>query len=173
VEMRKVFQFPNRWTFRVKAIREFVKKWMDEGEKWVDPFVGQSVLAGKMYYTNDLNPELPADHHTEAVDFLCAIPGGTIDGVILDPPYSPTQIKRAYDGVGFHPPGRARTQMSFYSRVKDQVGRILKEKGKVLSFGWNSNGMGKTRGFVQEEILLVAHGGNRNDTICLAETRGY
>lgn len=41
------------------------------------------------------------------------------------------------------------------------------QPGRVLSFGWNSAGMGD--GFRHLELLLVAHGGAHNDTICLAE----
>lgn len=38
----------------------------------------------------------------------------------------------------------------------------------MLSFGWNSAGMG-LEGFRRLEILLVAHGGAHNDTICVAD----
>jgi hypothetical protein len=31
--------------------------------------------------------------------------------------------------------------------------------------------MGKNRGFEIQEILLVAHGGNHNDTICVVEKK--
>jgi len=41
----------------------------------------------------------------------------------------------------------------------------------VLSFGWNSVGMGITRGYEIVEILLVCHGGAHNDTICIAEKK--
>lgn len=47
----------------------------------------------------------------------------------------------------------------------------MKPGGHVLSFGWNTNGMGKENGFVQKEILIVSHGGWHNDTLCLAEER--
>ena len=40
-----------------------------------------------------------------------------------------------------------------------------------MSFGWNSSGFGNTRGYVVEEILLVAHGGAHNDTICVVERK--
>ena len=33
--------------------------------------------------------------------------------------------------------------------------RILKPNGKVLCFGWNTNGVGKVRGFELTKILLV------------------
>ena len=45
------------------------------------------------------------------------------------------------------------------------------EGGFCISFGWNSNGMGKNRGFEIVEILLVAHGGHHNDTIVTVEKR--
>jgi hypothetical protein len=63
------------------------------------------------------------------------------------------------------------TQSSFWSKMKIEIARITKPNGWVLCFGWNSNGVGKTRGFKLEEILLVAHGGHHNDTICTAERK--
>jgi hypothetical protein len=41
----------------------------------------------------------------------------------------------------------------------------------VLSFGWNSMGMGKKRGYAITEGLMVCHGVGHNDTLCMAETR--
>jgi hypothetical protein len=55
--------------------------------------------------------------------------------------------------------------------MKNEIARIVKPGGTVLSFGWNSNGVGKNRGFEIIEILLVAHGGQHNDTICIAEKK--
>ena len=57
----------------------------------------------------------------------------------------------------------------WYSRVKSAIMGVLKKDATVLSFGWNSAGMGQKHGFEIEEILLVCHGGAHNDTICLAE----
>ena len=53
----------------------------------------------------------------------------------------------------------------------DEIKRILKPNGLALCFGWNSNGIGKTRGFEMLEVLLVPHGGSKNDTICTAERK--
>jgi hypothetical protein len=63
-----------------------------------------------------------------------------------------------------------------------QLGRIKKEwrnhalplltnDAVILSFGWNSVGFGSGLGFELEEIMLVSHGGEHNDTICIAERR--
>ena len=43
--------------------------------------------------------------------------------------------------------------------------------GKVISFGWNSGGIGKKNGFEIEKILLVNHGSQHNDTICTLEVK--
>jgi len=56
-------------------------------------------------------------------------------------------------------------------RCRDAAMHILSDDAVVLSFGWNTVGMGKTRGFEIVEIMLVCHGGAHNDTICLAERR--
>lgn len=63
------------------------------------------------------------------------------------------------------------TQASYWSKQKDEIARILKPNGICISCGWNTNGVGKTRGFEQIEILLVAHGGNHNDTITTVERK--
>ena len=56
-------------------------------------------------------------------------------------------------------------------KLKKEIKRIVHPDGLVLSFGWNSGGIGKTNGFEMLEILLVNHGGPHNDTICVAERK--
>lgn len=63
------------------------------------------------------------------------------------------------------------TQASYWSKQKEQIARIVKPNGVVISFGWNSGGIGKKYGFEIEEILLVAHGGWHNDTIVTVERK--
>lgn len=59
----------------------------------------------------------------------------------------------------------------FYQRVRNAAMGLLADDAIVLSFGWNTVGMGKKRGFEIIEIMLVCHGGAHNDTICIAERR--
>lgn len=63
------------------------------------------------------------------------------------------------------------TQSSWRKRHLDEIQRILKPAGRALCFGWNSNGVGKKRGFVLKEVLVVAHGGSKHDTICTFEIK--
>jgi hypothetical protein PPSC2_p0296 len=60
---------------------------------------------------------------------------------------------------------------SFWGDQKKEFFRIVKKGGKVISFGWNSGGIGKSNGFKITKILLVPHGGWHNDTICTVEEK--
>ena len=49
---------------------------------------------------------------------------------------------------------------------------VSSQSNNYISFvGWYSGGIGKSNGFEQVKILLVAHGGNHNDTICTVEIK--
>jgi len=134
---------------------------------WCDPFAGNSMIA---QIRNDMNKETNADFHIDAIDFLKHQDNEFFDGVLLDPPYSPRQVSECYKGFGKEVTNED-TRMSYWSNIKDEVQRIVKPGGKVICFGWNSMGMGKTRGFKMTRILLVPHGGNKNDTIVTVEIK--
>jgi hypothetical protein len=160
---------PNRLTFTIPPIKELLAKEVDSGT-WLDPFARDSCLSNMFVkvITNDLNPECKTDFHMEAVDFLKQYPVEYADGVLCDPPYSPRQIMECYQGIGI---AAYNTRVDFYSSVKDQIARVTKLNGRVISFGWSSMGMGKSRGFEIVKILLVPHGGNKNDTIVTVERK--
>ena len=48
---------------------------------------------------------------------------------------------------------------------------IMDKRGIVITFGYHSNVMGKNRGFEQEHILLMSHGGAIHDTIAVIERK--
>jgi hypothetical protein len=95
--------------------------------------------------------------------------GVKADVLVFDPPYSPRQISECYQSIG-RPVGTKETQNSaLYKRVRDAALPILAPGAFVVSFGWNSAGMGIGRGFTLEEGLIVCHGSAHNDPICIAE----
>lgn len=166
----RVWAMPSSDTFSIAPIGEFVQRYLIESATSIDPFARNNQWAT---YTNDINPETSAGYHMDAVEFLEQMNrpsmAGKFDLAILDPPYSPRQISEAYRAAGLTA-GMADTQnAALYARVRAALLPLLAPNAIVLSFGWNSAGMGK--GWRQLEILLVAHGGAHNDTICLAEQR--
>jgi hypothetical protein len=166
--INRSWAMPNHNTFSIKPIGILVEKYLVDG-KWLDPFSRNSPFKNKTI-TNDLNKDFEADYHLEALDFLKQFNNNSIDGVLFDPPYSPRQISECYKNVG-RDVHMKDTQSSFYTERKQEVARIVKQGGIVISFGWNSGGIGKTLGFEIIEILLIAHGGAHNDTICTVEVK--
>lgn len=106
----------------------------------------------------------------DALDFLKMLKTKSADIVLYDPPYSPRQVKECYDGIGIKVTADD-TKASWRAKHLDEIQRILKPNGLCISFGWNTNGVGKKRGFEIIEILLVAHGGSKNDTLCTVERK--
>ncbi len=161
---------PSGDTFSVQPIGDFVRSYLTASSVSVDPFARDKRWAT---HTNDLNPETQAEHHMDAEKFMItlAAQGVKADLVIFDPPYSPRQISECYKSVGMEV-GMKETQSALlYQRVRNAIVPVLTEDAIVLSFGWNSVGMGKKHGFEIIEIMLCCHGGAHNDTICLAERR--
>ena len=155
---------PNADTFDVKPIGDLVRHYLHGVS--VDPFARNKRLAT---YTNDLDPNTSAEHHMDATDFLMMLgaQGVRADVVILDPPYSPRQISECYAAAGLEAGMKDTQNAALYSRVRGAVRGLCRAGTTVLSFGWNSTGMGK--GFEIVELLLVCHGGAHNDTICMVE----
>lgn len=160
---------PNKNTFDIPPIATLISEEMTNGGGqrglWIDPFANKNRFAD---ITNDLNPKFDTDYNLDALDFLKMFEDNSVDGVLFDPPYSPRQIKESYESVGIKC-SMETTQSSFWGNLKTEIGRILKVGGKAISFGWNSGGIGMSNGMEIDRILLVPHGGNHNDTICVVE----
>jgi hypothetical protein len=161
---------PNADTFSVPTIGAFVKRYLLKSKISIDPFARNRRWAT---HTNDLNPKTEAEHHMDAEAFMVMLAGQGVkcDLAIFDPPYSPRQISECYKEAGITVGMKETQNAALYARMKSALLPILTPNATVLSFGWNSAGMGKKHGFEQIEILLCCHGAAHNDTICLAERR--
>lgn len=168
-QLSRVWSMPNSDTFDMRPVSEFVRKYLLSSKVSVDPYARNKRWAT---YTNDLNPATAAEYHMDAIDFLAELVarGVLADLMIIDPPYSPRQVKECYDGIGVKMKQTDALRGAVMAKRNALVSTLVPE-GVVLTFGWNTNGMGKKHGFVIEEIMLVAHGSDHNDTICMAERR--
>jgi len=163
MKIQRIWAMPNKWTFTIKPIKELLVEEVTPGD-WIDPYAGEN---GALYadYTNDL-----AKDGIDAMDFIKGFGDNFADGVLLDPPYSLRQVSEHYKKAGIKCTGW-HTNAGYNSKLKNEVARIIKPGGKVICFGWNSMGLGKNRGFEITRILLVPHGGSKNDTIVTVETK--
>ena len=163
----RIWEMPNKNTFDIKCIKKLIYKYFKDEYQSIDPFANKNRIAK---ITNDLDPEMGTDYCMDALDFLKQFDDNSIDFVLYDPPYSPRQVSECYKKMG-RTVNMQTTQSSFWGNLKKEIARITKPNGIVISFGWNTNGIGKTKGFEILEILTVAHGGQHNDTLCTVERK--
>lgn len=172
MRIERIWAMPNKWTFTIKPIKELLEEEMEgvyTEQAYIDPFCGKHSPAK---IKNDLNPENEADYHLDALAFLKTFPDNLVDGVLFDPPYSITQATQCYKEYGKEKLTISVSNMGYWAAIKDEMARVIRPGGKAICFGWSSMGLGINRGFVMTRILLVPHGGSKNDTICTVEIKG-
>lgn len=165
--MNRKWAMPNSNTFSIPPINELVTRYTNGDKVIVDQFANNCKFGT---ITNDLNVKYETTYHLDALDFLKLLENEIADVVLYDPPYSPRQVKECYEGVGITVTAE-HTKASWRAKHLDEIARILKPEGICLCFGWNTNGVGKKRGFEMIEVLVVAHGGSKNDTLCTVERK--
>ncbi|WP_157049416.1 site-specific DNA-methyltransferase [Selenomonas sp. oral taxon 138] len=169
IRIERIWSMPNKNTFEMTPIKKLLSEEVDLTKMWVDPFANRNRIAS---ITNDLSKEYDTDYHMDALDFLNMFDSESVDGVLYDPPYSPRQVSECYNSVGYNVTWDT-TKASFWGNHKRAISRIVKLGGKVITFGWNSGGIGYKYGFEIERILLIPHGGWHNDTICTVEVKTH
>lgn len=163
----RAWAMPNKKTFSIKPIAQLIERHNKPDLLSIDPFANTSRLTK---ITNDIDWTVGTDYALDALSFLRIFEDESVDFILYDPPYSPRQVSECYRALGLTVSAQD-TQSKFWGDLKKEIARVSKQGGKVISFGWNSNGIGKTKGFEIIEILTVAHGGNHNDTICTVEIK--
>lgn len=153
-------------TLTIKPIFELFKKYHRRKDVVVDPFARNCKLGT---ITNDLNPDCNTTYHLDALQFLKMLKSEMYDFVIYDPPFSYRQASEAYKSFGKEWMTYSVTNARYWSKIKNEVARILKPNGICMCCGWNTNGLGKSRGFRMDEILICSHGAGKNDTLVTIE----
>ena len=133
ISIIREWAMPSKHTFTILPIRKLLNSEITDG-LWIDPFCGYNSPAK---IRNDLNPNVPAEYHMNAIEFLRMFEPNSVDGVLFDPPYSPRQVRECYDEIGTDLPFDGRS--SFWSDAKKTISGIVKPNGKVICFGWNSS----------------------------------
>ena len=147
--INRFWSMPNHETFKIPCIKQILKDELNN--EYLDPFP----LSQSMFLKID------------ALQFLRKLKSSSENKIVFDPPYSQRQLKEMYKDIGFS----YDMNNSYWSNCKDEISRITRKNGKVLSFAWNSNGIGKNRGFEIKKIWLIAHGSSHNDTIITLEEK--
>lgn len=162
----RAWAMPSRDTLTIQPFASLVAKYTHGASVIVDPFARNCMIGT---HRNDLAPDTRAQWHMRADQFLAqmAEDGLRADVVIFDPPYSPRQVAECYTDAGIKATMQDTQTAALKRRCREHIARLLRTGGHVLSFGWNTVGMGA--GFERVETLLVCHGGDHNDTICVVD----
>jgi hypothetical protein len=146
----------HRYTFSVKPIRAWVES-ICEG-RVLNLFAGQTLL-NIDETRNDLDRDMPAEYHLDALAFLRAWQRDKFDTILLDPPYAYRKSMEMYKGMVCSP----------FRQLKDEIPDCLLPGGLVITFGYHSVVMGTGRHFTLERVALFSHGGAIHDTIASVE----
>jgi len=163
---------PNKWTFKIKPIRELIQKYVGNGKGWIDPFAGKYSPAE---YTNDINIDSNASSHMDAKEYVSNfLHYDKIVGILFDPPYSLRQIHKSYNTAKDHYKyirdiHDCRDFEMYIDDIKNIILTKIQRPVVIISFGWSSSGFWKNIDN-KVELLIVPHGGLRYDTIVLVET---
>lgn len=155
MEFTYLYQPPNRFTFQQPKLRKWVESWCRG--KVLNLFAGRTMLCVDEYRV-DSNPAMKSDWCGDALEFLKNT-NLKFQSVILDPPYTLRHAINKYEG---HFIGGLK-------RLKDLVPRVLLPSARVISLGYDSVGMSKSRGFKKLALCLVCHSGAYRDTITIVE----
>jgi hypothetical protein len=145
--LNRVWAMPNHKTFEIGPIKQLILE--ELGDSYTDVF--------------------PHPYDRDALEMLKEQESNSIMNLAFDPVYSLRQLKEMYNNKG-NSLTQHETQY-YWKDLRDEIGGVIEVNGNVVSFGWNSIGIGKTRGFEITRILLVCHGGHHNDTICTVEQK--
>lgn len=148
-----------------------VSKWtfeQDKLKKWVESYcVGRTLnlFAGKIRlaineFRVDISEEFKPDWIGDAFEFI----GKTdmkFDTVILDPPYNLRKSREYYEGK----------YVGSLTKIKNKIDRVITEKGRIISLGYDTVGLSHKRGYSKIAICVVCHNGDHNDTLGLVEDK--
>lgn len=164
------FAMPSRNTFSIPSISRFLVKELADRNTVVDPFARNSKIGT---LTNDLNPETDAQYNMKADEFLQMLidKGVKADAILIDPPYSPRQVKECYESIGLDVTGRDTQTSRTMSIINGLAAQVLKTGGIAISFGWNSTGVGMKNGMKKLSVHLIPHGSALRDTIITVEVK--
>ena len=150
-----------KYTFEMEKL----KRWTVENckGKVLNLFAGKTLLNGIDETRVDLNKEMPADYYMDAYEFVLMAKKKKLkyDTVIFDPPYNLRKSREKYMGV----------YTSELRKIKTELPDLVNIGGFVISYGYDTTGMGKKRGFELIHICIVNHSGDHNDTLCTIEIK--
>ena len=150
-----MYQPPKKYTFEQPQLRTWV-----EGQckgKVLNLFAGKTKLNIDEFRV-DIDPLVSPNYCGDAFDFVMKTEL-RFDTIILDPPWSIRKSREKYEG----------RIVGSFTKIKNNLRRILNDGGRVITVGYSSTGMSKSRGFTKTALCIICHNGDHDDAYAVAE----
>lgn len=157
MEFTYLSQPPKRYTFQQPKLKKWVESYCKG--KVLNLFAGKTKLNVDEYRV-DAYLFMIADYYGDAYEFVTNT-DMKFDTIILDPPYNLRKAREKYNGV----------YIGSFTKIKNKLNHILNSNGIVITLGYDTVGMSKSRGFEKIAICVICHNGDHNDTLCLVERK--
>ena len=164
IDLVYMTQPPKKWTFEQPKLKVWVEKWAypPDGYFCLNLFAGKTKL-GIREYRVDISDEFNPDKVMDAYDFvmMCKENKYQFGSIVWDPPYNLRKSREKYKGK----------YVGSLTKIKNELSNILIPGGKIVSLGYDTVGMSKSRGYQKIAVCVVCHNGDHNDTLGLVEKK--
>ena len=155
IEMTYLSQPPKKYTFEQPKLRLWVEQ-RCEGSV-LNLFAGKTKMNVDEFRV-DMNPEFKPDFCGDAFSFVTTT-DRRFKTIILDPPYNLRKAREKYGG----------RYIGSFTKIKNQLKEILLPRGVIITLGYDTVGMSRSRGFEKESVCVICHNGDHNDTLVVME----
>ena len=149
IRIEREWAMPNHRTFQMPPVKKLIQE-ENPGGIIAEPF--------------------PFESNIDCFEYLSQFKDESVDFVLLDPPYTKRQVSEHYAKNGIKA-SSWQTSSGWTAKIKRECARILKVGGKSITFGYNTNGLGKVNGMKITRILICPSGGDHYDLLCTVETK--
>lgn len=169
MKIEYAFSMPNKWTFKMKPIWDYVLTVILKHTNILFPFAGFMRFAQiptKNFTYIDISTDLPKPYiQGDIFDVLPELikKQQKYDLIISDPPYSFFQSLHSY---------AVNTKViQQITQLKQLYNQLLENNGEIIHCGYNTTGMSKKHGYEKTNLLIVNCGGSHNDFLVLTEQK--
>lgn len=148
------------WTFDAPKVKEVVESLCNG--KTLNLFAGKNKLDIDEVRV-DLSNEFKPDYNMNAQDYLqFALDNNWIyDNIVYDPPWNKRKSKEFYNG----------NYIGQFTKLKNNIAKILKLHGQIISIGYELSNFGKSRGFELSKVYVINSFGEIRPYFISVETK--
>ena len=144
MKIKREWAMSNSKTFKIKPIKELIKRYVKNSDLVIDPFANEYSIKNeiicKQYISNDIDTSFDTDYHLEAQEFMKLFDDNSVDVVLFDPPYSGRQVSECYKKLN-KTVTMNDTNSGYFTKFKKRNSQNIKAKWNMyyllLEYKWH------------------------------------